>query len=163
MDSIEITIDTDIHDLRRIALWRLFRSKLYWLYCGATVIGTMVLLKYALDVIFISVFLMILPVSGALGMARYAWKKVEGLKKRCIRFELEGIRSIVDQEEVLHAEVLYRWQEAMIITETKRYFFATVGKGKRPVFTLCKYRLDQATIDNVRAFMTRKISEVSGN
>ena len=73
-----------------------------------------------------------------------------------VRFEPEGIRSINDQTEVLN-----RWQEAMIMTETKRYLFATVGK--RPVFVLCKYRLDQATIDNVRAFVSQRISEVRVN
>ena len=156
MDSIEITIDAGINDARRIILWRLFRSKLYWLYCGAAVIGTTVLLKDdPWGEIYISVFLMVLPVSAALGIAQHVWKRVKGLK-RSIRFEPEGIRSISDYVEVLH-----RWEETMIITETKRYLFATVGK--RPVFILCKYRLDQATIDNVRAFVSQRISEVSGN
>ncbi len=165
MDSIEITIDTDINDMRRFALWRLFHSKLYWLYCGVVVISATVLLiaernmllnnEYQ-GVILVAVVLIGLPVSAVLGIVRHVWKRLGGLKKRIVRFEPEGIRTINDQ-----LEALYRWQEAMIITETKRYLFATVGK--RPVFVLCKYRLDQATIDNVRAFVSQKISEVKAN
>jgi len=107
-------------------------------------------------VILVSVVLMGLPVSAVLGIVRHVWKRLKKLEKRMVRFEPEGIRSINDQTEVLN-----RWQEAMIMTETKRYLFATVGK--RPVFVLCKYRLDQATIDNVRAFVSQRISEVRVN
>ena len=157
MDSIEITINTGVNDLSRFALWRLFRSKLYWLYCGAAVIGATVLAKYLLDVIFISIFLMALPVSAVLGIVRrHLWKQIEKLKRHAVRLDPEGIR-IVNEK----TEVLYRWQKAMEIMEAKRYFFVTVGKS--PVLVLHKYRLDQATIDNVRAFVTQKISEASGN
>jgi len=151
--------------MRKFALWRLFHSKLYWLYCGAIVISAMVLLIAERNmllnneyhgVILVSAVLIGLPGSAVLGIVRHVWKRLEGLKKRIVRFEPEGIRTINDQ-----LESLYRWQEAMIITETKRYLFATVGK--RLVFVLCKHRLDQATIDNVRAFVSQRISEVSSN
>lgn len=44
MDTIEIVINTDISDMQRIMMWRLFRARLYWAYCALVIVGTVMVL-----------------------------------------------------------------------------------------------------------------------
>ena len=103
------------------------------------------------SVVFIMSFLCVLPVVGAFGMVRYAWKQIESKGKRILRLEKEGVRWINDQSETFH-----KWCGVIELKETGKFLIAMVDK--RPLFILCKYRVNPETLDNVRTFVKKIIS-----
>ena len=157
MEDIEIHIDSTVRNLRAVALWKLFHSKLYYGYClSIFIMGSIIMMKmensdYA-SVVFIMLFLCVLPVVGALGMARYAWKQIEIKGKRILRLEKKGVRWIDDRSETFH-----KWYGIIELKDTGKYLIAMADK--HPLFVLCKNRVNPETLGNVKIFIEKIIGE----
>lgn len=156
MKDIEVDINTDVNDMRIWALWRLFHSRTYYIYILAIFCLCIILISTEfgrndyISVIFVAIFVGILPIVACMGIVRQAWQRIKNQNKRMLRFENEGVRIMNDR-----VEVLYKWSECKIVTETKNYLFSENSAGG-PLFALCKSRLDSNTVDEIRDYLSYK-------
>ena len=113
----------------------------------------------SVGVFLIAIFVSILPVIACMGIVDRSWKRIKDRKKRVIRFESEGIRLANDQ-----VEIFYKWSACGKVTETEKYLFAETN-SRRPLFVLCKYRLDESILDEVKNYLIHKgfPSQTKGN
>lgn len=155
MAGLRVEVTTDLSDARAIILWRLSRSWLFLGYCAVVLLAGLAVgiakraQWTAVDyqgLLFTVVFLWSLPVIGGLGLARQIWKQVTAEGKREVWFEEDGVRARTEL-----TEVFYRWAKFTEIAESEDYLFGLAGK--RPLFVLCKRRLDTTTLGQLREFL----------